>query len=665
MARPALHERRTTLATAFVPRTTHTTGVAGDAVRQQFASLPHTAVTIDDGFWAPRLQTNRTDTIGHLYRELRGTGSIDAFRAGWHWPEEATRRGAWGGTATMFWDSDVAKWIEAASYTLATHPDAQLEGLLDDVITIIGQAQHADGYLNTWFTYVDPANRWKNLRDWHELYCAGHLIEAGVAHFSATGKRSLLDIVCRYTDHIDDMFGPEPSKRLGYPGHPEIELALVKLHRATGEQRYLELSRYFVNERGRQPHYFEQEARWRGEDPATFWAKNFEYNQSQLPVREQSEVVGHAVRAVYLYTAMADLAGAYGDTSLLDACRQLWQNLTTTRMYVTGGIGTSKQNEGFTGDYDLPNESAYAETCAAISMVFWAQRMLQFDCDGRYADIMELELYNSVLSSVSLDGKSFFYDNPLASSGTHHRQPWFICPCCPPNLARLFASLGEYVYSQSATDLVVHLYVQGTGCFQLGDQTITLRQETNYPWDGTVTLDVEAEQAVEFGLRLRIPGWCQGAELRVNQTAIDLQGILLQGYVRLEREWQPGDTVVLTLPMPVEGLSAHPDVVADVGHIALQRGPLVYCIEQVDHALPIRRLMITDLTALVAQHEPTLLGGVTVLTGPGAVLDPTDWQSVLYRPAPPATQPCILRAVPYFAWDNREAGAMQVWIRSS
>ncbi|MBA3942985.1 MAG: glycoside hydrolase family 127 protein [Herpetosiphonaceae bacterium] len=639
-------------------------GVNG-TVRQQYASLPHTAVTIDDAFWAPRLHTNRTGTIGHLYRELRATGSIDAFRPGWHWPEQATRRGAWGGTTTMFWDSDVAKWIETASYSLATHPDPHLDTLLDDVITLIAQTQHADGYLNTWFTYVDPAHRWQNLRDWHELYCAGHLIEAGVAHFNATAKRSLLDIVCRYADHIDDMFGLEPGKRLGYPGHPEIELALVKLHRATGEQRYLALSRYFVDERGRQPHYFEQEARLRGEDPVTFWAKSFEYNQSHRPVREQREVVGHAVRAVYLYTAMAELAGAYDDARLLGACRQLWQHLTTTRMYVTGGIGTSKQNEGFTGDYDLPNESAYAETCAAISMIFWAQRMLQLECDARYADIMELELYNSVLSSVSLDGKSFFYDNPLASDGTHHRQPWFICPCCPPNLARLFASLGQYIYGYNDQDLVVHLYIQCTGRFQLANQMIMLRQETNYPWDGTVTLHVEPEQAAEFGLQLRIPGWCDDAELRVNQTVIDLQANVVQGYVRIEREWQPGDTVMLTLPMPVVALSAHPDVVADVGHVALQRGPLVYCLEQVDHALPLHRLVVTDLAALAAQHEPDLLGGITILTGSAGALDPADWQGMLYRPTPPTTQPCTLHAVPYFAWNNREPGAMQVWIRAT
>ncbi|GAC1535302.1 MAG: glycoside hydrolase family 127 protein [Herpetosiphon sp.] len=640
-------------------------GGATNTVRQQFVSLPHTVVTIDDAFWAPRIRTNRLATLGHLYRELRATGSIDAFRSEWQWPEAATRRGPWGGTATMFWDSDVAKWVEAASYSLATDPNPQLEELLDGVINLMAEAQLADGYLNTWFTHVDPANRWKNLRDWHELYCAGHLIEAGVAHYNATGKRTLLTIVCRYADHINDMFGPTPDKRLGYPGHPEIEQALAKLFHATGEPRYLELSRYFVDERGRQPHYYEQEARARGEEPSAFWARSFEYNQSHLPVREQNQVVGHAVRAVYLYSAMTDLAGTCADADLWQASQRLWQHLTTTRMYVTGGIGTSKQNEGFTGDYDLPNESAYAETCAAISLVFWAQRMLHIECDRRYSDIMELALYNSVLSSVSLDGTSFFYDNPLASSGEHHRQPWFVCPCCPPNLARLLASLGQYIYGQSETDLVVHLYAQGTARFTVGDHIVTLRQKTGYPWDGTVTMQVEPEATTAtFGLRLRIPGWCQGAQVLVNGSAIPLASAITQGYVRIEREWQRGDIVVLQLPMPIDGLSAHPDVVADVGHIALRRGPIVYCLEQVDHSVPIQRIMLSDLGGLTAHHDQELLGGITVLTGSATTLDPVDWQGVLYRPAPPLMRPCTIRAVPYYSWDNREPGAMQVWIRA-
>ena len=631
--------------------------------RPLFTPVPFTRVTIEDTFWAPRLQANRERTIPHIYQQCLETGRIEAFRPDWQPGPEITARGAWGGTPVMFWDSDVAKWLEAASYSLATHPDPQLEALVDEVIAIVAQAQHEDGYLNTWFTTVDPQNRWKNLRDWHELYCAGHMIEAGAAHYQATGKRTLLDVVCRYTDYIASLFGVEPGQKRGYPGHPELELALVKLYRATGERRYLELSRYFVDERGRQPHYYDQEARERGDDPANFWARTYEYNQSHLPVREQRQVVGHAVRAMYLYSGMVDLAREYGDDSLLETCQRLWPNLTTRRMYVTGGIGTSSKNEGFTNDYDLPNESAYAETCAAIGLIFWAHRLLQLDCNRRYADILELALYNSVLSAISGDGQHFFYENPLASNGSHHRQPWFFCPCCPPNLARLFSSLGEYIYAQSQTEAVVHLYIQGTGRLSVGDQAVTLRQQTNYPWDGTVVIEVSPELPATFGLRLRVPGWCGSAGVEVNGETVDLTGRLEQGYLSIKRLWQPGDVVKLHLAMPVERLSAHPEVQVDQGHITLQRGPLIYCLEQCDQNEPLHRLVLPPTAALTSQVEPGLLGGVVVVRGTAAALVDADWEDTLYRPHPPATRPVPITAIPYYAWGNREPGPMQVWLR--
>jgi hypothetical protein len=629
-----------------------------------FTPVPFTQVTIEDGFWSPKLRVNREQTIPHIYRQCRETGRIEAFRADWQPGPEITARLSWGGTPVMFWDSDVAKWLEAASYSLASHPDPQLAAMVDEVIAIIAQAQHADGYLNTWFTTVDPQNRWKNLRDWHELYCAGHLIEAAVAHFRATGRRTLLDVLCRYVDLIATIFGPEPGQKRGYPGHPEIELALVKLYQATGERRYLELSRYFVDERGRQPHYFDGEALERGQPPSSFWARTYEYNQSHRPVREQREVVGHAVRAMYLYTAMLDLAREDGDTSLLETGQRLWRHLTTRRMYVTGGIGTSGQNEGFTGDYDLPNESAYAETCAAIGLIFWAQRLLQLDCDRRYADTLELALYNAVLSAISDDGRRFFYENPLASNGQHRRQPWFQCPCCPPNLARLFSSLGGYIYAQNESDAVVHLYIQGTGRLALGQQTVSLHQQTNYPWDGTVTIEVTPAQSARFGLRLRIPGWCRSARLQVNGQTLALAEHMAHGYARVERLWQPGDTVKLELAMPVERLSAHPEVRVDQGHIALQRGPLIYCLEQGDQSVPLHRLVLAATATLTGQVEPELLGGVVVLTGEAAALVDSDWEDTLYRPQPPATRPTPIRAIPYYAWGNRQAGAMAVWLRA-
>jgi uncharacterized protein len=643
---------------------TPTPETADSTVRRQYVPLAFTQVTIEDSFWAPKQAINRERTIPHIYRQLQETGRIAAFGPNWQPGPEITARGAgWGGTHVMFWDSDVAKWIEAASFSLATNPDPQLDALLDEVIAIIAGAQHADGYLNTWFTTVDPESRWKNLRDWHELYCAGHLIEAAVAHFQATGKRSLLDVLCRYADYIGSVFGTGPGQKRGYCGHPEIELALVKLARATGEQRYMDLSRYFVNERGQKPHYFEQEAIARGEDPALFWARSFEYNQSHLPVREQPEAVGHAVRAVYLYSAMADLAGIDGDAGLLAACRRLWTHLTTKRMYVMGGIGTSAKNEGFTSDYDLPNESAYAETCAAIGLIFWAQRMLQIDLDRRYADVLELALYNAVISGVSHDGETFFYDNPLASDGKHHRVPWFSCPCCPPNLARLLASLGDYIYAQSDTDAVVHLYVQGAGQFQLGGQNVTLHQETRYPWDGAVALRVAAEQPARFGLRLRLPGWCATPRLAVNRTPVELA--VENGYARIEREWQNGDVVTLDLPMTAQRVYAHPAIAADAGNVAMQRGPLVYCLEQVDQQVPLDRLALPRSAELIASFDPELLGGVVTLAGAAQALDDAGWEGVLYRTAAPSTQPGVITAIPYYAWDHRTPGRMRVWVRET
>ena len=617
--------------------------------------VPWKAVTIDDSFWTPHLRVNREYTLPQVYRFCKETGRIDAFRLNWKPGMEALH---------IFWDSDVAKWVEAASYSLATHPDPSLATQVDEVIRLIVGAQQPDGYLNTYFTVVEPAKRWTNLRDWHELYCAGHLIEAAVAHFQATGKRVLLDAMCRYADYIDSVFGPEPGKKRGYPGHEEIELALVKLYRVTGEKRYLHLSQYFVDERGRQPQYFDIEARQRNEDPAAYWAKTYEYNQSHLPVREQDEVVGHAVRAMYLYSAMTDLACEFHDASLFAACKRLWNHLCATRLYITGGIGSAAHNEGFTTDYDLPNETAYAETCASIGLVFWNHRMLQVECAAHYADVLERALYNCVLGGVSLDGQKFFYENPLASPGTHHRHKWFRVACCPPNIARLLASLGQYIYSVHERELAVHLYMQSTVQTKLGGQAVNIRQETSYPWHGTITLRLAMEAPSMFGLKLRIPGWCQQAHLTVNGEEFDIASHLEQGYVRVERTWQSGDSIELELAMPVERMYANPNVRQDVGCVALQRGPLVYCLEGVDCSESLQRIVLPTTAELASHFAPDMLDGVMVIRGNVLIEDETDWAGTLYRTSPPSLQPGVITAIPYYAWDNRQPGEMRVWLRT-
>ena len=610
---------------------------------------PLKAVTIEDRFWRERIRVNRETTIPIEYQQCLTTGRIEALTLA-RVPEQH-----------IFWDSDIAKWIEAAAYSLATHPDPEVETLLDEVIGHLARAQQPDGYLNTYFTTVAPEKRWANLRDDHELYCAGHLMEAAVAHFQATGKRAFLDVMCRYADYIGTVFGPEPCQKRGYCGHEEIELALVKLAEATGEVKYQTLAQYFVDERGQQPHYFDLEAEARGEKPSDFHFTTYGYNQAHLLVREQSQVIGHSVRGMYLYSAMADLAARTQDAALQAACERIWNHLTSAQMYVTGGIGGFASNEGYGDDYDLPNETAYAETCAAIGLVFWASRMLQTDCDRRYADVMERALYNGVLSGVSLDGTKFFYDNPLASVGKHHRQDWFGCACCPPNIARLLASFGQYAYSQSETDLAVHLYVQGHADLTVAGQSVTLSQTTDYPWDGAVALTVSPEQPTSFRLRLRLPEWCQAPRLSLNGEGITFN--VEHGYAVLERKWAAGDTVTLDLPMPVERVSAHPKVHQDRGRVALQRGPIVYCLEAADNGGDLDALSLPRTAALEPEFEAELLGGVTVLRGQFEKLSEAGWDGTLYQREAPTLETVTVTAVPYFAWDNRDAGEMRVWVQ--
>ncbi|MGH6925277.1 MAG: glycoside hydrolase family 127 protein [Propylenella sp.] len=635
--------------------------VAPPAPKFVHSAVPFTQVALQDGLWSKRQESVRRRTIPFLYAKMVENGLIEALDV--DLPPGPLRIPFNGrpSTAVMYWDSDLAKWIEAASYVLASNSkNPETEARIDDIVARIIRAQRPDGYFNSYFIRREPKKRWTNLRDWHELYCAGHLIEAAVAHFLATGKTELLDAMRRYADYIATVFGPNSGQLRGYCGHPEIELALVKLYRLTGEQQYLDLAAFFVDERGRQPHYFDQEALARRENPADQYHRTYEYNQSHVPLREQTQVVGHAVRAMYLYCAAADLAGERNDAGLLEACRRLWADLTGKRLYVTGGLGPSASNEGFTTDFDLPNETAYAETCAAVGLVFWAHRMLLVERDGRYADMMELALYNGALSGISLDGERFFYDNPLASRGGHHRWTWHRCPCCPANVARLIASLGQYVYSVGGDELAVHLYVESRAEMSVGGTRTRLQQKTRYPWDGGIEVTVDPDGPARFTLALRIPAWCRKARLAINGASIDLGSATDRGYVRVDRVWQPGDRVSLDLHMPAERVYANPEVRADAGRVALKRGPLVYCVEAPDQSRPIHNLVLPRDRAIEARFESGLLGGVVTLAAEAAaVAAPAD----LYRAEPPTMEPATLRAVPYHVWDHRDPGEMAVWIR--
>jgi hypothetical protein len=504
------------------------------------------------------------------------------------------------------------------------------------------------------------------------LYCAGHLIEAAVAHYQATGQRKLLDALCRYADHIDSIFGREPGKKRGYCGHPEIELALVKLYLTTQNPRYLKLATYFIDERGQQPHYFDIEARARREDPAQYWAKSYEYCQAQVPIREQSKVMGHAVRAMYLLSAVADLAHENDDLTLLKTSERLWKNLVTRRMYLTGGIGVAHNIEGFTQDYDLPDETAYAETCATIGLMFWNHRLLQFSGERKYADILERALYNGFLSSISLDGARFFYENPLASAGHRHRESWFTCPCCPPNLARTLASLGQYFYSTGTNDIWVHLYGQNTAKMHVNGHEVSFRQVTKYPWSGGIRFEVTIGSAQRFTLHLRLPAWCEQWRLSVNGQPVEqaVHGAisLENGYIHLTREWNPGDVVAFRMEMPIRVTWAHPAVRDLQGRVALERGPIVYCLEGIDHAgIPLDRITIDPRNVsndFQVEQDDQLLSGVSVLRGKGTIVEESGWENVLYRNQPPSSKNIDIKAIPYFAWDNRAPGQMRIWLRA-
>jgi DUF1680 family protein len=629
---------------------------------RQFRPLPVPSVELA-GLFGNRQDAICNSTAETLLDRCVEAGMIRAIDTSQPSPGIVIPLQPWAGSTQMFWDSDLGKSIETVAYSLYRRKNPELEARVDAIIDMYGKMQDGDGYLNAWFQRVQPGRRWTNLRDHHELYCAGHLIEGAVAYYQATGNRKLLDIMCRYADYMIKVFGHGEGQLRGYCGHEEIELALVKLARVTGEQKYLDLAKYFIDERGTEPNYFTEEAIRDGRDPKKFIQKTYEYNQAHEPVREQKKVVGHAVRAMYLYSGMADIATEYNDDSLTAALETLWDDLTTKQMYVTGGIGPAAANEGFTDYYDLPNESAYAETCASVGLVFWANRMLGRGPNRRYADIMERALYNGAMAGLSLDGKTFFYENPLESGGKHHRWIWHHCPCCPPNIARLLASVGSYMYALADDEIAVHLYGESKARFEIGGAKIVLSQKTRYPWEGAIHFDITTDRPATFALSLRIPEWAIGAAVKVNGETIDLPSITVDGYARIEREWKSSDEVDMDIPLATRALWANPMVRQDAGRAALMRGPLVYCVETTDNGQGLNGIKLSGDAAAAKTAEMTDLEGAIALDLP-VLRDDADWGADLYRTSPPKARKATARFIPYPFWDNRSPGEMLVWVRS-
>ncbi len=623
--------------------------------------VPFTAVHLDDGFWAPRIEINRTVSVPSAFEQCELSGRVDNFeRAAKALHGEAFDNKTPPGCP--FDDTDLYKVIEGASYTLSVHPDPKLDAYVDSLIAKIGAAQEPDGYLYTTRT-IDPQHPhpWAGTERWvlekvdsHELYDLGHLYEAAVAHYQATGKRALLDIALRSADLLTRTFGP--GKRSIWPGHQITEMGLVKLYRITGREQYLALAKFMLDQRGPDG------------DPGA----GRRYNQSQAKIIEQTEAVGHAVRATYMYSGIADVAALTGDAAYLKTSDTIWGNLVAKKLYITGGIGATGRGEAFGGDYELPNMTAYNETCAAIGNDFWNHRLFLLHADAKYIDVMERTLYNGLLSGVSLDGKAFFYPNPLESAGQHARSPWFGVACCPGNMTRFMASVPGYVYAKSGSTIYVNLFAAGTADVRLeGGRTVKLRQDTRYPWDGSVKVTVTPDRAWDFAVDVRIPGWARNepvpsdlyrfldtvsepAVLRVNGARVPLT--LDKGYVLLRRTWHAGDVIELVLPMPVRRVVAHDRLEADRNRVALQRGPVVYTAEWPDSPSGhVRNLVLPDSSALTAHFQPDLLNGVMVITGKafGLACDAAGKVSKTEQ---------AFTAIPYYAWANRGRGEMLVWI---
>lgn len=614
--------------------------------------VPFTAVRVVDAFWLPRLETNRMVTLPTDFKKCEETGRIDNFA-------KAGRLMAGEFRGMVYDDSDVYKVIEGACYSLSMHPDPKLDKYLDGLIAKIAAAQEPDGYLYTARKLLAPEkmpaqsgkHRWSNEKDSHELYNAGHLYEAAAAHFQATGKKTLLEVATKNAELIRNEFAP--GKHQDPPGHEVIEIGLCKLYRATGEHKYLDLAKFLIDVRGH---------------PQTHKLYGAHY-QDHLPVVEQNEAVGHAVRAAYLYSGMADVAALTGDELYLNAIDRIWENVVSKKLYLTGGIGSNPKGEAFGNNFDLPNKSAYNETCAAIANALWNERMFLLHGDAKYLDVLERVIYNGFLSGVSLAGDKFFYPNPLASDMSYERSAWFDCACCPVNVVRFMPSIAGYVYAAKDRDIFVNLFIGGSGKVRLGQQVVKISQQTNYPWDGRITMTLDPEAPAEFALNVRIPGWSQGKPLPGNlytyfeptldPVILKVNGkdeplILSMGFASIKREWHQGDVVELVLPMAIRRVIAKEDVKEDAGLVALVRGPLVYCVEGADndHVLS---LVLPDDAKLVAERRDDLLGGITLIKGEARL-------ALKDEAGKSRTHPVAFRAIPYYAWCNRGPNEMCVWL---
>jgi DUF1680 family protein len=610
-------------------------------------------VNITDAFWRPKIDLVATKTLDAcIYQTEVKTARIRNF-------EKVARNQGEKHEGIFYDDSDVFKALEAMAYSLQTHPSKTMEGKCDEWIDKIAAAQQSDGYLNTYYTLTAPDKRYSDM-SMHEDYNNGHLIEAAVAYYEATGKRKLLDVAIRWADHFDRIFGP--GKRHWVTGHQELELALVKLYRTTNEKRYLALADWLLSERGHRHAVGYTWSQW----------KDTAYAQDLVPVKEQREITGHAVRAMYLYTGAADVATHTGDTGYLHAMRRVWEDVVYRNMYVTGGIGSAGSNEGFSTDYDLPNEQAYCETCASVGMVFWNQRMNALTRNTEYIDVLERSLYNGALDGLSLSGDRFFYGNPLASRGQHQRREWFGTACCPSNIARLVASLGNYLYASDDNGIYVNLFVQSETQININRNNVAIQMKTSYPWNGAMTLQVDPAAPDSFGIRIRIPGWLSGRPVpgglyhmqSADATKMPVflvngkpvSSVMRDGYACLSRKWAKGDRLTWTFDMPVQRLYARNEVGQTKGRTALQRGPLVYCVEGIDNDSAAWNIIVPEDVKFTPVPHSILNEKVMALRGTAPVLV----ASPDGRSAKTALR--TVTAIPYYAWANRGKTEMQVWL---